>query len=90
VLAIVRPAAGKSSFLRLLNRLDKPTGGTVRLEGIDHREIPRRELRRVGMVTQTAYLFAETIGDKLRFDPRTRRTTEMPARKQLHFAISRS
>jgi putative ABC transport system ATP-binding protein len=62
--------AGKSSFLRLLNRLDEPTGGTVLLEGIDYREIPPRHLRRrVGMVTQTAYLFPGTIGDNLRFGP---------------------
>ena len=36
VLAIVGPSgSGKSSFLRLLNRLDEPTGGTVRLNGPD-------------------------------------------------------
>src|SRR5206468_10743257 len=57
VLAIVGPSgAGKSSFLRLLNRLDEPTGGTVRLKGQDYRELPPRELRRrVGMVMQMAY-----------------------------------
>ena len=71
VLVVVGPSgAGKSSFLRLLNRLDEPTGGTVRLEGIDYRQIPPRELRRrVGMVTQTAYLFPGTIADNLRFGP---------------------
>ena len=62
--------AGKSSLLRLLNRLDEPTGGTVRLKGVDYRQIPPRELRRrVGMVTQTAYLFPGTIADNLRFGP---------------------
>jgi putative ABC transport system ATP-binding protein len=71
VLVIVGPSgAGKSSFLRLLNRLDEPTGGTVRLEGVDYRQLPPRELRRrVGMVTQTAYLFPGTIADNLRFGP---------------------
>ena len=34
VLAIVGPSgSGKTSFLRLLNRLDEPTGGTVRPRG---------------------------------------------------------
>lgn len=68
---VVGPSGvGKSSFLRLLNRLDEPTGGTVRIEGIDYRQIPPRELRRrVGMVTQTAYLFPGTIADNLRFGP---------------------
>jgi putative ABC transport system ATP-binding protein len=71
VLVIVGPSgAGKSSFLRLLNRLDEPTSGTVRLKGVDYRQIPPRELRRrVGMVTQIAYLFPGTIADNLRFGP---------------------
>ncbi len=71
VLVIVgRSGAGKSSFLRLLNRLDEPTSGTVRLKGVDYGQIPPRELRRrVGMVTQTAYLFPGTIADNLRFGP---------------------
>jgi putative ABC transport system ATP-binding protein len=81
VLVVVGPSgAGKSSFLRLLNRLDEPTGGTVRLEGIDYRQIPPRELRRrVGMVTQTAYLFPGTIADNLRFGP-LQQGIELPAK----------
>ena len=40
VLAIVGPSgSGKSSLLRLLNRLDEPTSGTVYVEGIDYRQI---------------------------------------------------
>jgi ABC-type methionine transport system ATPase subunit len=72
VLAVVGPSgSGKSSFLRLLNRLDEPTSGTVYLEGRDYRQIPPRELRRrVGLVTQTPYLFPGTIADNLRFGPR--------------------
>ena len=71
VLAVVGPSgSGKSSFLRLLNRLDEPTGGTVFLEGADYRQIAPRELRRkVGMVTQRAYLFPGTVADNLRFGP---------------------
>ncbi len=60
----------KSSFLRLLNRLDEPTGGTVFLGGTDYREIAPRELRRrVGMVTQSAFLFPGMVADNLRFGP---------------------
>src|ERR1700674_2685748 len=64
VMAVVGPSgAGKSSFLRLLNRLDEPTGGTVRLDGPDYRELAPRDLRRrVGMVMQMAYLFPGTVG----------------------------
>lgn len=80
VLAVVGPSgAGKSSFLRLLNRLDEPTGGTVRLEGVDYSQIPPRDLRRrVGMVTQTAYLFPGTIADNLRFGP-SQQGIELPS-----------
>ncbi len=71
VLAVVGPSgSGKSSFIRLLNRLDEPTMGTVYLEGTDYRQIAPRELRRrAGMVTQTPYLFPGTIADNLRFGP---------------------
>jgi putative ABC transport system ATP-binding protein len=72
VLAVVGPnGAGKSSLLRLLNRLDEPTGGSVFLDGRDYREIPPRELRRqVGMVMQMAYLFPGTVAANIAFGPR--------------------
>jgi putative ABC transport system ATP-binding protein len=81
LLAVVGPSgAGKSSFLRLLNRLDEPTSGTVRFEGIDYRSMDPRELRRrVGMVTQTAYLFPGTIADNLRYGP-AQHGQELPER----------
>jgi putative ABC transport system ATP-binding protein len=74
VLAVVGPSgAGKSSFLRLLNRLDEPTGGTVRLKGQDYRELAPQELRRrIGMVMQMAYLFPGTIAANIAFGPRQR------------------
>jgi putative ABC transport system ATP-binding protein len=72
VMAVVGPSgAGKSSFLRLLNRLDEPTGGTVRLDGLDYRELEPRDLRRrVGMVMQSANLFPGTVAANLAFGPR--------------------
>ncbi len=81
VLAIVGPSgSGKSSFLRLLDRLDEPTDGTVYLDGRDYRTIPPRELRRrVGMVLQTAFLFPGTVADNVRFGP-ARRGEAMAAR----------
>ncbi|HEY0795600.1 MAG TPA: phosphate ABC transporter ATP-binding protein [Acidisarcina sp.] len=72
VLAVVGPSgSGKSTLLRLLNRLDEPTSGTVLLDGIDYRTIPARQLRRrVGMVTQRAYLFPGTVAENIAFGPR--------------------
>lgn len=74
VLALAGPSgAGKTSLLRLLNRLDEPTAGTVYLEGVDYRQIPPRELRRkLGMVSQRPFLFPGTVEENLRFGPRQR------------------
>src|SRR5713101_591621 len=74
IIAIVgKSGSGKTSFLRLLNRLAEPTGGTVYLDGQDYRQLPPRLLRqRVGMVLQSAYLFPGTVADNLRFGPRQR------------------
>src|SRR5271157_6232758 len=71
VLAIVGPSgSGKSSLLRLLNRLDEPTSGTVYVEGADYRQVPPRDLRRkLGMVNQRPYLFPGTVAENLRFGP---------------------
>jgi putative ABC transport system ATP-binding protein len=74
VLAVIGASgAGKSSFLRLLNRLDEPTGGTVLVNGEDYRAMPPPALRRrVGMVMQTAYLFPGSIAANIAFGPRQR------------------
>jgi putative ABC transport system ATP-binding protein len=77
VLAIVGPSgSGKSSLLRLLNRLDEPTSGTVYVEARDYRQIAPRELRRkLGLVNQRPYLFPGTVEQNLRFGPEQRGET---------------
>jgi putative ABC transport system ATP-binding protein len=71
VLGVVGPSGcGKSSLLRLLNRLDEPTGGTVWLGGDDYRTLsPRALRRRVGMVMQAPALFPGTVEENVRFGP---------------------
>ena len=81
--------SGKSSFLRLLNRLDEPTGGTVRLDGQDYRKLAPEELRRrVGMVMQTAYLFPGTVADNVAYGPRQRGQSLPQIRSLLSFSGS--
>ena len=77
ILAVVGASgAGKSSFLRLINRLDEPTEGTVLLGGHDYRSIAPQQLRRrVGMVMQMAYLFPGTVAGNIAFGPRQRGDT---------------
>ncbi len=82
LVALVGPSgSGKSSFLRLLNRLDEPTSGTVYFEGVDYRQIPPRDLRRkLGFVTQRAFLFPGTVAENISFGPR-QRGEELPAKQ---------
>lgn len=77
IVCVLGPSgSGKSSFLRLLNRLNEPTSGTVLLEGRDTRELAPRELRRrMGMVTQQAFLFPGTVAENVRFGPLQRGKT---------------
>lgn len=65
--------SGKTSLLRLLNRLDEPTGGTVLLDGTDYRDIPPRTLRqRVGWVPQQPTLVEGTVADNVAWGPTLR------------------
>lgn len=73
VAVIGSSGAGKSSFLRLLNRLDEPTEGTVYLDGVDYREIDPQELRqRVGLIPQGAALRRGTVFENVTVGPRMR------------------
>jgi putative ABC transport system ATP-binding protein len=58
--------SGKTSLLRLCNRLDVPTSGTVRFRGSDLAGLDPLALRsRVGMVFQQPVLFGGTVADNL-------------------------
>jgi len=60
--------SGKSTLVGLIPRLFDATGGQVRLDGVDVREIaPKLLWGRVGLVPQRAYLFSGTIASNLRF-----------------------
>jgi ATP-binding cassette subfamily B protein len=67
--ALVGPSgAGKSTISNLVPRLYDVRGGAVRLNGVDVRDLTLDSLRdTVGMVTQDAHLFHETIGENLRY-----------------------
>lgn len=58
--------AGKSTLAKLVSRFYDPTDGTVRLDGVDLRELHPKDLRRaIVMVTQEAYLFSGTVADNI-------------------------
>lgn len=68
VLAIVGPTGhGKSTLVQLLTRFYDVNEGSVRIDGIDVREIRQDDLRRhVGVVLQDNVLFSGSILDNLR------------------------
>ena len=60
--------SGKSTLINLLPRFYDVTGGTVRIDGVDVRDLDRQELwRRVGMIPQKAFLFSGSIASNLRY-----------------------
>lgn len=65
--ALVGPSgAGKSTILSLIERFYDPTGGVIRMEGVDIRALDRLELRsRIGYVEQDAPVLAGTLRDNL-------------------------
>ena len=83
--------SGKSTFARLLNGLVVPTGGRVRIDGLDTRTSPRAVRRRVGFVFQDpdAQIVHPTVAEDVAFglhnlgvppDERTERVAEVLAR----------
>lgn len=63
-----RTGSGKTTISRLLCRLYDTTEGTIRLDGVDVRELPLAALRRrIGVVTQDVQLFQATVRENLTF-----------------------
>ncbi len=74
VVVIGPSGSGKSTFLRCLNRLETPTGGSVVFEGTDITNLPEKQLNKIrekmGMVFQHFHLFPHlTIRKNLTLAP---------------------
>jgi ABC-type multidrug transport system fused ATPase/permease subunit len=65
--ALVGPSgSGKSTILSLVERFYPPTAGTVRVDGVDVRDLPHDALRgRLGYVEQEAPVLAGTLRENL-------------------------
>jgi ATP-binding cassette subfamily B protein len=58
--------AGKTSIIKVLTRLYEVNRGAIRLDGVDLRELPQRELRqRIAMVLQDVFLFSGTVASNI-------------------------
>jgi len=67
--ALVGPSgAGKTTVSQLATRMYDPTGGAVRIAGTDLRDVTQQSLHdAVGVVTQEAHLFHDSIAANLRY-----------------------
>ncbi len=58
--------AGKTSIIKLLTRLYQPQQGSIRIDGIDLRDLPQSEVRRrVAMVLQDVFLFSGSVAENI-------------------------
>lgn len=67
--AIVGPTgAGKTTIINLIPRFYDVTGGSVKVDGIDVRDIQMESLRKqIGIVLQDTFLFSTTVMENIRF-----------------------
>ncbi len=68
-IAIVGPTgAGKTTIINLLPRFYDVTGGSVKIDGLDVRDVTMRSLReQIGIVLQDTFLFSTTVMENVRF-----------------------
>ncbi len=60
--------AGKSTLIKLLLRLYDPTGGAVKLDGHDLRDLALEDLRRsIALVSQDVYLFHGSLRENIAY-----------------------
>ena len=69
LIAIVGPTgAGKTTLVNLLMRFYEIQSGTIRVDGIDIRDLSRKNLRDIfGMVLQDTWLFKGTVRDNIMY-----------------------
>ncbi|WP_228824344.1 ABC transporter ATP-binding protein [Nocardia blacklockiae] len=82
--AVVGPSGvGKTTLLRLLNRLSEPSEGRILLDGVPIHELEVLELRRrVGLVPQQPVLLTDVVVDEIRVGRPT--LTDEEVRALLH------
>jgi ATP-binding cassette, subfamily B, multidrug efflux pump len=69
MIAIVGPTgAGKTTIANLIPRFYDVTSGSVKIDGIDVRDVKARTLRhQIGIVLQDSFLFSETVMNNIRY-----------------------
>ena len=59
---------GKSTIINLICRFYEPTGGVLKIDGVDYKEMTMQSLRsQLGVVLQTPHLFSGTVKENIRY-----------------------
>ena len=68
-LALVGPSGGgKTTLCHLIPRFYETTGGSIRIDGRDIRDVTLLSLRRnIGIVSQDVFLFAGSVKENIRY-----------------------
>ena len=68
IVGLVGPSgSGKTTFINLICRFYDPVTGTIRIDGVDVRDITREDrTRNIGLVSQFSALFHDTVFENIR------------------------
>ncbi len=91
-LAVVGPSGGgKTTLCQLLPRFYDVCSGSVKVDGVDVRDIKQSSLRRnIGIIQQDVFMFAGTIRENIRYgrpDATDQEIVEAAVRAQVHQEI---
>jgi molybdopterin-binding protein len=81
--------AGKSTFLRILGLLDRPTAGRVLLDDRPVQPRDRDARMQTAMLFQKPYLFAGTVRDNVEYGLKTRKVGAEDRRRRADAALER-
>ena len=92
IFAVIGPSgSGKSTLLRLIDLLDTPTGGAIRINGVDihaNREESHRVQRMMGMVFQKPAVFNTTVAENIAVGLRFRGIKEAAIKAKVEEALA--
>lgn len=81
---IGRTGSGKTTLVSLINRMLDPTSGTIKIDGIDIKEIDKKHLRKnVGIVLQEPFLYSRTVEENISIVDRNLPTNQIKMVAQL-------
>ena len=68
VAVVGHSGGGKTTLCQLIPRFYDVTGGSIRIDGMDIRDVKKRSLRdNIGMVQQDVFMFADTVYENIRY-----------------------